>query len=510
VVLRLAMNVNTSPNPQHFTRPIATSLLSSCMAQRPDIRLAHHPSDAPIAAWAADMLTLGGVGHVQLAPRGRAATGSSQTQTLWLAWRRPLAQAVHLVRAQVGISIGQMAPITPAELRSSLEAVKSHMLGLLSDSASVLYAEDLANNFAPTLRSVLAAVNVDGKNSPFAAPAMTADAIALLDAYTALVAPAAAELGSAELGSPPRRPSSTGGSSTSDPAIAVAATLSMQDYYTMRDALGGHPALGGTALLHRLESVGNATRHSRRDRRQALVRHVAVTWAPATARLRRDGVGSAAYAQGSVSPTALALARLRSPPCHLVSNLAQICLSFVGTSNEAAFAEVSANGCRCPPRPPSQPREAALTTTPTVSPLATNGLMVGTHHKTGTVLLEKLLLEISKQLELPDGYSKPRWAACEQGKSSQVKHTSHPLTPPHSPTQLLVQSAAPQAAAGAVAGAPSRARLPTLEELFALPPADMALRWSSVCVDEHVSKTPEPELDLEPDLEPLPEPKPKP
>jgi hypothetical protein len=46
--------------------------------------------------------------------------------------------------------------------------------------------------------------------------------------------------------------------------------------------------------------------------------------------------------------------------------------------------------------------------------------------------------------------------------------------------------------------------------LFALPPADMALRWSSVCVDEHVSKTPEPELDLEPDLEPLPEPKPKP
>jgi hypothetical protein len=288
----------------------------------------------------------------------------------------------------------------------------------------------------------------------------------------------------------------------------------MQDYYTMRDALGGHPALGGTALLHRLESVGNATRHSRRDRRQALVRHVAVTWAPATARLRRDGVGSAAYAQGSVSPTALALARLRSPPCHLVSNLAQICLSFVGTSNEAAFAEVSANGCRCPPRPPSQPREAALTTTPTVSPLATNGLMVGTHHKTGTVLLEKLLLEISKQLELPDGYSKPRWAACEQVKSSQVKHTSHPLTPPHSPTQLLEQSAAPQAAAGAVAGAvagaPSRARLPTLEELFALPPADMALRWSSVCVDEHVSKTPEPEPDLEPDLEPLPQPKPKP
>jgi hypothetical protein len=197
-----------------------------------------------------------------------------------------------------------------------------------------------------------------------------------------------------------------------------------------------------------------------------------------------------------------------------VSNLAQICLSFVGTSNEAAFAEVSANGCRCPPRPPSQPREAALTTTPTVSPLATNGLMVGTHHKTGTVLLEKLLLEISKQLELPDGYSKPRWAACEQVKSSQVKHASHPLTPPHSPTQLLVQSAAPQAAAGAVAGAvsgaPSRARLPTLEELFALPPADMALRWSSVCVDEHVSKTPEPEPDLEPDLEPYPETEPKP
>lgn len=374
----------------------------------------HHPSDASLAAWAARILNIalgsdgGRITAVPLGGEGRALRQANGGRpVMWLSWRRTLAHAVYWLQRQGSLPLGTntTAATLPDTLRTALEAVEAHD-ARIGGKGQVLYVDDLVEAFSPTLRVWLAAVGADPAASPLASSTLTADALALLDQYAAQAELARAVVTKSSL---PTGRTGSGESASEAAAAAVAATMRMDEYYTIKKALGGSPALGGDALLARLEAAGNHSRHSRRDKRQALAQQIMASWrVPRRADSSRRAGGSAAGEGGNpVSGwmTSHAIAAVRAPLCDLLPTWPAACSAFLGTPYEAGFGEVASNGCRCPPRAAGGGSPAAL--------------MVGTHHKTGTVLMEMLLLELAKLVD-SDGIHKPRWSDCK-GKAADSK-----------------------------------------------------------------------------------------
>jgi hypothetical protein len=389
------------------------------------------PSDAPaLAAWTADLLRFAlpvDEWHIELHGGGRRGSHSQQHQqpsstkrtvVLRLSWRNRLAQAIHTLRTEDGLAFGGEYLATPStvslpRLRAALERV-----GASDDSANTaheLRLDDLVSKFSPTLRALLAAI---GASSLLGATAMTSEAFGLLEACAAHLP----------------NPATSTAQEYSAALSRVSAAISMEDFHSIAYALvdasvGGKDHWGAPAPwalpVQKAAMLFNRSSHTRQQRRHVLVDHIARHW-PRRVTSSSSNASSAAI-----------VSAVRAPLCELVPNLPQLCAALISTRHGVEFGDVGRNGCRCPPK-----AAASL-----------GAVMVGTHHKTGTVLLEQLVLEASKSLEGAT-FVKPRWVEC---------------------TTALAR-ASPKAAA-------SLQRLPGL-------PSSSRPRIRILCVDEHAKSLP--------------------
>jgi hypothetical protein len=133
-----------------------------------------------------------------------------------------------------------------------------------------------------------------------------------------------------------------------------------------------------------------------------------------------------------------------APLCDRLRNAPALCRQWQGSPFEAYFGFMAVLGCRCPRTPGSY-----------------GALLVGTHHKTGTVLLEQLLLEIAK-LSRSATLHKPRWTDC-----------LYRSTPPPSATPPF--------------GASTAEQIPLATPVLVAP---QPLYVPSLCVDEHAKSVP--------------------
>ena len=466
--------------------PVLSASLGAA-APMTSVMLLHHRADAEVAAWATHILklALSGLGvsilsdtvpHAHGSRGSHVEAGDGSPRMLRLAWRDKLAQAVHRIRAQDGMLFGSNEPpleLPTDRLVSTLREIEAEDA---ASTGSVLLADDLAGSLVPTLSRSFAELGIDGLKSPLMSPGMTSEALALLDAYATLTASAVA---------------SVPASAASAAIATVAGKLHMEDYYVLRKALVGSTALGGESLNVRLEAAGNHSRHSRRSRRQTLVQHIHEAWRPSTVSSQH---GSASQRLGWPL-TARALVGMHVPMCRLIRNLPHVCLALIGTTFEAAFGEVGANGCRCPP-PTSHG--------PPTAPLLWSSLLVGTHHKTGTVLLEMLVLELAKFTDV-SSYHKPRWADCREAKLPTPLPPYPPLSyhapppPAHQRTgggvgvaaskgRALAATRNPIPVSDGAASLPSLLSLPSLDSLGIghSPP----VLFRALCVSEHARELP--------------------
>ena len=440
------------------------------------LRLSHAQHDAPIAAWVTDVLarTLPKPWTVEAVPAASAAASSDSL--IHLGWRQRHAQAIRDIRAEDGLTSAQPHDVALQRLRAALHATPATASG-----TRVLFVDDLVADFTTTLRRALTStLGKEARAAPSSSGAfltvdtgtMTTEALLLLDAYAAQAAAASSS-------------SPATSAESADALTAVAANMPIEDLYTIVGALlGKRRASQPPPLAMRLAPLAlnrSAPHSSRRARKKVLIELLAAHWplppsaAGSRGRARRGrgatGEEDANAAVRVVSSHARAVATIGAPVCELVTNLAQLCASFVGTPHESAFGHVFEGGCRCPAVAPSSttghPASAAdstarLGSAPSPPPPLT--LFVGTHHKTGTVLLEQLMQEAAKAVDGAHFY-KPRWADCKP------------------PTQRV-------AASGTVAQAklPPSVTLPPLASLGI--PTSGPQRVRAFCVDEHVKTLP--------------------
>lgn len=436
------------------------------------MQLSHDPHDAPIAAWVADVLarTLPPQWTVEAAAVPMPpSSGSVSSLILQLSWRHRLARSIHHIRADDGHTLEQMHELSLRRLRAALEAPSAAP----SESTRVLFVDDLVADFTPTLRRTL--TSVLGGAAPRATdPAfltvdtgsMTTEAMILLDAYATQAAAATS--------------ASTADAARAAAIAPLAASMPIEDLYTIVAALLGKrrasqpPAL--SALLAPLASNRSAPHSSRRARKRTLLELLVTHWRPppsaaATHPRNRhsrgnDGVPSAARV---VASHARAVGAVGAPLCELVPNLPRLCASLVATEHESAFGELFDAGCRCPSISPwatAAPSMllAAADDAPPAAPPPPIALFVGTHHKTGTVLLEQLMQEATKSIDGARFY-KPRWADCKP-----------PTRRPHSSAESTTKLPSPSATILSLA---------SLGVPHTHPP-----RLSAFCVDEHVKSLP--------------------
>ena len=441
------------------------------MPQRQQLRLVHVPTDGPIASWVADVLArvLPPSWTVELATSTSPPSSLAGGVTLLrLGWRQQLARAVHAIRASNGQSDAlQPYDIPIGPLKRALDAREP---GEEAGKDLVLCFDALIADFTPTLRHALTMVL--GGPGPGLAPSslnldsgsMTAEALLLIDAYAAQTAIAA-----------------TASSSRADAVAAVAANLTMDDLHTIVSALKPSQPAALDALLTTLASNHSAPRtlSSRRERKRSLIGLLAERWPLPTSRQssgRRNSPRAAADKASSdiartVAAHARAVAAVGAPLCELVSNLATLCASLATSAHAEAFGEVFESGCRCPvssARASSGASRSGRSVSGAVrvsaGVAALSGLYVGTHHKTGTVLLEQLMQDAAKTFEAR--FYKPKWADCKLAGAISRSPTVASRAPPSAPRLSLL----------------------SLESL-GVPPSSPP-RVGSFCVDEHVKSLP--------------------
>lgn len=367
--------------------------------------LLHASADAPLARWVADVLERATAPaasvSIDLLPEWQLSRHKHPDTMLRLGWRRAHAQTVHALRAAARVASDEPAELSLSQFRQQLEEFARRPIGVHGRSGNeksgvhvtgVVLVDDLVADFAPSLSRTISALRLDHVRSsvapsPLFAEGMTAGALALLDWYAA----------QASLGDGHEDVPSSG-------ALAdVASGLSMEDYQTMVKALTTGRALSPdrAALRATLESLANhsargATGYSRRDRKVALVQHLVRHWPWRARSTTRGGRSVSSSERSAIGMSARVVASVSSPPCALVRNWASLCRSLVGTPHEAGFEAVADNGCRCPPIGLGR---------------STTAILVGTHHKTGTVLLEQVLMDATKSVEGAK-FHKPRWSEC--------------------------------------------------------------------------------------------------
>ena len=441
------------------------------------LAIVHVRADAAIASWLADLLTRALPNDGGITTYLDDGSPHSSRKVLRLSWRQRLPQVVHRIRVEDGVPFGAglSSPysISLARLREALDASEaSEATATARRSArafQTLYVDELVNDFAATLGRSLSAIGIRG-SSPLLASSMSADGLALLDAHAVRIA---------------------GRTSSSAALAALAAAIPMEDFNAMAYALlranagrGGNATSsrrGGSQFSHHgrhLPSVLlNRSMLTRRERRRALVDHLARHWP-----LPRSLAATAA-----TPSTARVMAQIGAPLCDIVPNLASLCSALAGTPHAAAFGDVAANGCRCP-----------LAAAPATNRVGSTGggggtgggagstregaglraLLIGTHHKTGTVLMEQIMLEVSKSLEGAT-FHKPSWAACHRA-------TRRPPPPPPPPPKRSPPPPPPLKAADASAD-----DVPTLSSLGLPPPSGPPRSAHAICVDEHVKAVPQ-------------------
>lgn len=349
-------------------------------------------ADATVVGWLEDVLgraLIGQTDRVATADTDVSATGRrrhrDRSHHVHITWRHELKHAIHAIRAQDGLGLSSDShPIPLERLQSTLDSLRDTIEPASTATYTALFVDDFVTHFAPTLAKTLTAFGVHDARSPLMLSTMTGVGVALLDAYSHAIAVSAATV------------------------PELVSSMPMEDFYSMFNALGGSGGVGGGGGRQRLSetaaraaiapelaaAIGSNRNATRNTRRRKLLEHVAREWPRAV--VARSAHGA--------PPSAWLVAAISASPCALVSNLDALCASLIGTRHASAFAEVAANGCRCAPVAAAamRSREGAATI---------GAAVVGTHHKTGTVLLEEILLGATRDV-LGGAMHKPGWKEC--------------------------------------------------------------------------------------------------